>query len=226
MNCISAEGLGKSYNENCLFENLNIGINQGDKVALIGKNGAGKSTLLRLLAKVELPDTGEIVHNNSVKVIYLPQEPFINPELTVWQIIFDQSNPIARLVLEYEIAQSNHNLNQDNLAELIEKMETHKAWDYENKVKETLAKLGITNLNQKAKTLSGGQKRRLAIAAMILQQPDVFILDEPTNHLDIDAIEWLEGLLCDRKITLLLVSHDRYFIDKICNSAIIVFVRF
>ena len=220
MNCISAEGLGKSYNENCLFENLNIGINQGDKVALIGKNGAGKSTLLRLLAKVELPDTGEIVHNNSVKVIYLPQEPFINPELTVWQIIFDQSNPIARLVLEYEIAQSNHNLNQDNLAELIEKMETHKAWDYENKVKETLAKLGITNLNQKAKTLSGGQKRRLAIAAMILQQPDVFILDEPTNHLDIDAIEWLEGLLCDRKITLLLVSHDRYFIDKICNKIV------
>lgn len=220
MNCISAEGIGKSYNENCLFKNLNIGINQGDKVALIGKNGAGKSTLLRLLAKAETPDEGEIVHNNSVKVIYLPQEPYINTELTVWQIIFDDSNPIARLVLEYEIAQSNHDLHQDNLAELIEKMETQKAWDYENKVKETLAKLGISNLNQKAGNLSGGEKRRLAIAAMLLQQPDVFILDEPTNHLDIEAIEWLENLLNAKNITLLLVSHDRYFIDKVCNKIV------
>lgn len=220
MNCISVEDVGKSYNENWLFKNINFGINQGDKVALIGKNGVGKSTFLRLLAKTEMPDTGEIVHNNSLKVIYLPQEPNIDNEFTVWQIIFDENNPISKTVKEFELAQESLNFPENKMAELIEQMEINKAWDYENKVKETLAKLGITNLNQTVSSLSGGQKRRLAIAAMLLRQPDVFILDEPTNHLDIEAIEWLENLLNGKNITLLLVSHDRYFIDKVCNKII------
>lgn len=220
MNCISAEGLGKSYNESWLFTNLNFGVNQGDKVALIGKNGAGKSTLLRLMAKSEMPDKGEVIHNNSVKVVYLPQEPEINADHTVWQIIFDESNPIAKLVSEFEMAQLDPNFSHDKMAEIMGEMDNQKAWDYENNVREILSKLGITNLEQKAGILSGGQKRRLAIAAILLTQPDVFILDEPTNHLDIEAIEWLENLLNGKNVTLLLVSHDRYFIDRICNRIV------
>ncbi len=220
MNCISAEGLGKSYNETWLFTNLNFGVNQGDKIALIGKNGAGKSTLLRLLAKAEPADRGEVVHNNNVKVVYLPQEPEINPDLTVWQIIFDESNPLAKLVSEFEMAQLDPNFSHDKMAEIMGEMDNQNAWDYEGQVRETLSKLGITNLEQKAGSLSGGQKRRLAIAAMLLMQPDVFILDEPTNHLDIEAIEWLENLLNGKNVTLLLVSHDRYFIDRICNRIV------
>lgn len=220
MNCISAEGLGKSYNETWLFTDLNFGVNAGEKVALIGKNGAGKSTLLRLLAKVEPADRGEVVHNSSVKVVYLPQEPEINPLLSVKEIIFDVSNPTSKLVSEFEAAHANPDFPHDRMAELMEQMENLKAWDYENEVKETLSKLGITDLEQKAGSLSGGQKRRLAIAAMILMQPDVFILDEPTNHLDIEAIEWLENLLNGKNVTLLLVSHDRYFIDRVCNRIV------
>ena len=220
MNCISAEGLGKSYNEKWLFTDLTFGVNQGEKVALIGKNGAGKSTLLRLLAKAEPPDKGEVVHNSSVKVVYLPQEPEIDPDLSVWQIIFDDSNPMAKLVREFELAQLDPNFDHDKMAEIMGEMDNQKAWDYESEVHETLAKLGITNLEQKAGSLSGGQKRRLAIASMLLMQPDVFILDEPTNHLDIEAIEWLENLLNGKNITLLLVSHDRYFIDRVCNRIV------
>ena len=220
MNCISAEGLGKSYNETWLFTDLNFGVNQGEKIALIGKNGAGKSTLLRLLAKAEPADRGEVVHNNSVKVVYLPQEPDIKPDLTVWQIIFDESNPLAKLVSEFEMAQLDPNFSHDKMAEIMGEMDNQKAWDYESQVRETLAKLGITELQQKAGSLSGGQKRRLAIAAMLLMQPDVFILDEPTNHLDIEAIEWLENLLNGKNVTMLLVSHDRYFIDRICNRIV------
>jgi ATP-binding cassette subfamily F protein uup len=220
MNCISAEGLGKSYNEKWLFTDLTFGVNQGEKVALIGKNGAGKSTLLRLLSKTEPPDKGEVVHNSSVKVVYLPQEPEIDPELTVWQVIFDNSNPMAKLVMEFERAQLDPDFDHDKMAEIMGEMDNQKAWDYESEVQETLSKLGITNFTQKAGSLSGGQKRRLAIAAMILMQPDVFILDEPTNHLDIDAIEWLENLLNGKNVTLLLVSHDRYFIDRVCNRII------
>jgi len=220
MNCISAEGLGKSYNETWLFTDLNFGVNQGEKVALIGKNGAGKSTLLRLLAKAEPPDRGEVVHNNSVKVVYLPQEPFVEPELSVWQVIFDDSNPMAKLVREFELAQHDPNFDHDKMADIMGEMDNLKAWDYESQVRETLAKLGISDLDQKAGSLSGGQKRRLAIAAMLLMQPDVFILDEPTNHLDIEAIEWLENLLNGKNVTLLLVSHDRYFIDRVCNRIV------
>lgn len=220
MNCISAEGLGKSYNETWLFKDLNFGVNQGEKIALIGKNGAGKSTLLKLLAKSEPPDRGEVVHNNSIKVVYLPQEPEIDPDLTVWQVIFDESNPLAKLVREFEMAQLDPDFDHHKMADIMGEMDNQKAWDYESEVKETLAKLGITNLNQKAGLLSGGQKRRLAIAAMLLMQPDVYILDEPTNHLDIEAIEWLENLFNGKNITLLLVSHDRYFIDRICNRIV------
>lgn len=149
MNCISAEGLGKSYNETWLFTDLNFGVNQGEKIALIGKNGAGKSTLLRLLAKAEPADRGEVVHNNSVKVVYLPQEPDINPDLTVWQIIFDESNPLAKLVSEFEMAQLDPNFSHDKMAEIMGEMDNQKAWDYESQVRETLAKLGITELQQK-----------------------------------------------------------------------------
>lgn len=220
MNCISAEGLGKSYNEKWLFSDLTFGVNEGEKVALIGKNGAGKSTLLRLLSKTEPPDHGEVVHNNSVRVVYLPQEPEIDPQLSVWQIIFDDSNPMAKLVRQFELAQADPEFDADAMSEIMGEMDNMKAWDYENVVHETLAKLGITNLEQRAGSLSGGQKRRLAIASMILMQPDVFILDEPTNHLDIEAIEWLENLLNSKNITLIMVSHDRYFIDRVCNRII------
>lgn len=220
MNCISAEGIGKSYNENWLFSEINFGLNQGEKVALIGKNGAGKSTFLRLLSKAEVPDMGEVVHNHSVRVVYLPQEPAINAMHTVWQVIFDEKNPMAQLVRRFEMAQADPATDPETLSQIMEEMDLHKAWDYENVVHETLARLGITDLKQNAGSLSGGQKRRLAIASMVLMQPDVFILDEPTNHLDIEAIEWLENLLNARQTTLIMVSHDRYFIDKVCNRII------
>ncbi|MCB9251196.1 MAG: ABC-F family ATP-binding cassette domain-containing protein [Flavobacteriales bacterium] len=220
MNCISVESLAKSYHEKWLFTNLSLGVNQGEKIALIGRNGIGKSTLLRIIAKGEEPDKGEVVHNKLVKVVYLPQEPFIEPAKTVWEVIFDGTNPLANLVSRFEMAQSDPQFDPDELAEIMEEMDLFKAWDYENMVRETLARLGITDFKQMADRLSGGQKRRLAIASMILKQPDVYILDEPTNHLDIEAIEWLEGLLSSKNITLIMVSHDRYFIDRVCNKIV------
>ncbi len=221
MNILSAENVGRDLGERWLFKGLTFGILQGEKVALIGANGCGKSTLLKILAGSTETDGGEVSIRKDIRVGYLEQEPKIEENLSVLDTIFYAENEITQALKKYEKALENQ--HQDLLGEAIETIEALNAWDYEAKVKQILGKLGIHNFEQKAGELSGGQLKRVALAKVLIDQPDFLILDEPTNHLDLDTIEWLEGYLSAANVTLLLVTHDRYFLDKVSNRILEIF---
>ncbi len=217
INYVSIEGLSKSYGVKTLFTDLNFGISQGQKIALIAKNGTGKTTLLKILSGKESPDQGQVTFRKGIRVGFLEQEPEIDPNLEVGEAIFSGSNPLFKLLRNYEAALENQT-DSDELSRLMSEMDRLQAWDLESRSQETLSKLKLTKLKQKVGNLSGGQKRRLALAQLLLDTPDLLILDEPTNHLDLDMIEWLEVYLQQANITLFMVTHDRYFLDRVCNE--------
>ncbi|WP_431293307.1 ribosomal protection-like ABC-F family protein [Pedobacter sp. P26] len=217
---IAAEGLGHGYHDEWLFKNLTLGINSGQRVALVGINGAGKSTLLKLLAERFPPLEGKIVKNKSVKIGFLDQEPQFTEGYSISDHIFSLENKQQQLIKEYEELIEDPNPDEKILNRLYEELSEHNAWEYEHEIKTILNRMGITHLQQKIATLSGGQKKRLALAKLLIEDPEILVLDEPTNHLDIDTIEWLEKLLTTGQKTILLVTHDRYFLDNVCNTIV------
>jgi ATP-binding cassette subfamily F protein uup len=222
MNYLSAENLSKSYGEKILFEELNFGFNKGEKVALIANNGTGKTTLLRILSGKEVPDSGEVTMRDGVKVAFLEQEPELNGEHTIDEMIYSGDAPVLEVIRSYEKAvqlqDKRHDYaSQKALEEAMHEMDHKNAWDYERRMKQLLSLFRITETSKKVGLLSGGEKKRLALALVLLAEPEFLILDEPTNHLDIDMIEWLEKYLSQSNLTLLMVTHDRYFLDRVCN---------
>ncbi len=213
---MAIEGISKSYLEKKLIQDVTFGINDGDKIGLIGVNGTGKSTLLKLLAGLENPDTGSIVRTKNLKVAYLPQDPIFNQEGLVLEEVFQGDWPQMQVLRDYNKA-LNERDNQEKLISLSQKMDQLSAWDLESKAKIILNTLGISNYNEKIKHLSGGQKKRVALARALIQPSDLLILDEPTNHLDNETIQWLEDFLKDRKGASIMVTHDRYFLDRVSN---------
>lgn len=215
---ISAENLGHQFHDNWLFKNITIGINRGRRVALVGVNGAGKSTLLKLLAGHLKPTEGKVVQSRDLNMGYLEQDPHFKNAVTISDYIFHADDVQQQLIRKYEELLENEPDNAKAIEKVMEEMSDVDAWEYEYKIKTILGRLDIHHLNQKINTLSGGQKKRLALAKLLIEDPDIYILDEPTNHLDIDTIEWLEKLLTDGNKTILMVTHDRYFLDNVCNE--------
>lgn len=224
MNYLSVENLAKSYHDNALFTDLSFGLSQGQKMGFVGINGCGKSTLLKILAGVELPDAGHVVFRKGLKVAYLDQMPQLPQHETVLEAIFHaDENTKLKLIKDYEYEINRAAAGKEDnekLQKLIEQIDAANAWDYESLVKQVLGKLGIEDFNQIVSTLSGGQQKRVALASVLIEKPDLLIIDEPTNHLDIHTIEWLENYLANQLLTLLLVTHDRYFLDRVTNDII------
>lgn len=222
MNYLSVENLGKNYGERVLFEGLTFGLSQGDKMALIANNGTGKSSMLKIIAGADVSDEGSVTLRNGIRTGYLSQEPNFDNSLTIEKLITESQTEITKLIKEYEQAliniENEHNShNNKSLEELTAKMDKVNAWDYERRIKQILSKFNINDLSQEVGDLSGGQKKRLSLALLLLDEPELLLLDEPTNHLDVEMIEWLEKYLQQQKITLLMVTHDRYFLDRVCN---------
>jgi len=215
---ISAENLGHSFHDKWLFKNTTIGVNRGRRVALVGINGAGKSTLLKLLAGEFLPTEGKVVRSRDLRLGYLEQDPHFKDAVTISDYIFHADNVQQQAIRKYEELLENDPDNAKAIDKAMEELGDVDAWEYEYKIKTILGRLDIHHLNQAIDTLSGGQKKRLALARLLIEDPDIYILDEPTNHLDIDTIEWLEKLLTDGSKTILMVTHDRYFLDNVCNE--------
>ncbi|MFN9863883.1 MAG: ABC-F family ATP-binding cassette domain-containing protein [Bacteroidota bacterium] len=218
MNYLSAENLSKSFNDRWLFKDITFGIGQGEKVALVGENGTGNSTLLKILTGQIASDSGVISTREGIKLGYLTQQPYVDDALSVKEILFDEKNKIAQAVREYEDCLHHPEVSADRMQHALEKMEELNAWDYDAKVQEITGRLGITDLDQKFGQLSGGQRKRIFLAQMLLTEPDLIIMDEPTNHLDLEAIEWLESYLGGQNMTVLMVTHDRYFLDNVSKS--------
>ena len=222
MNYLSVENLSKAFGERKLFSNISFGISQGQKIALVGINGAGKSTLMKIIMGQEIADTGQVGINNSVKIAYVHQNPVFDSNLNIYQTIFDQSNSeVLRVIEDYHKAMLDSERGIDNSAQmskLFEKMDALQAWDFEYQVKEVLGKLGLHDTELPVGNLSGGQRKRVALAKAILEKPDLLLLDEPTNHLDLETIEWLEDYLVKANLSIFMVTHDRYFLDKVCNE--------
>jgi ATP-binding cassette subfamily F protein uup len=217
---LSAENLGHSFHDHWLFRNQTIGINRGQRVALVGINGAGKSTLLKLFAGLFLPTEGKVVYARDLRLEYLEQDPSFELAYTISDYIFHSDNKQQQLIRAYEELLENDPNNARAIDKVTEEISDLNAWEYEYKIKTILGRLDIHHLNQSIQTLSGGQKKRLALAKLLIEEPDVYLLDEPTNHLDIDTIEWLEKLLTEGGKTILMVTHDRYFLDNVCNEII------
>ena len=223
MNVISVDDISKTYNEKELFEGVSFGVDQGQKIALLGVNGSGKSTLLKIAAGIEVPDTGNVSVNKEIKVSYLAQMPELDENTDIISEIFNSEHPHALAVKEYQTLLSkseNDPSAQDALQSAIEKVDNLGAWDFEDKARQILGKLKIDNTSQLIKGISGGQKKRVALAKVLLEEPDLIILDEPTNHLDLEAIEWLENYLDAQNLSIIMVTHDRYFMDKVTNHII------
>ncbi|MBR6252090.1 MAG: ABC-F family ATP-binding cassette domain-containing protein [Bacteroidales bacterium] len=215
---LTVENLNYHWGDICLFDNISFGINEGQKTALIARNGTGKSTLLNMLTGKMQPDSGRIAFNDSIRVGYLEQSPAFTGDNTVIEQVFDYGGEVADTVRQYEQALAVS--DEAALTPLIEKMDALGAWDFEQRVRQILSQLHITDLSQRISTLSGGQQKRVALAALLISEPNFLILDEPTNPLDLDIIDWLEDYLTRANITLLMVTHDRYFLDRVCNDII------
>lgn len=215
---LQAESITKTYGDLILFENINISIDKDQKIALIAKNGAGKTSMLNILAGLDSPDSGLISKRNNLQIGYLQQDPDFDPESTILEQVLSSDSEFSTAVRNYEIALVNE--NKSVLEKALQRMEDLQAWDFEAKIKQILSKLGFNQFQQKIKQLSGGQKKRLALAILLIDQPELLILDEPTNHLDLEMIEWLESYLKDSNSTLFMVTHDRYFLDRVCNEII------
>lgn len=226
VNLLSAEKISKSYSEKVLLDQISLGINEGDKIGVIGINGTGKSTLLKLIAGVEYPDEGKIIHANGLRVEYLSQNPLFEENTTVLAQVFKGTSPLIQLLRDYEDARQRFEkaptdpLLEKQLLSLTQEMENQQAWTVESEAKSILTRLGIFDFDAKVGTLSGGQKKRVAMAAALINPADLLIMDEPTNHIDNTTVDWLEKLLNTRKGALLIVTHDRYFLDRVCNRII------
>lgn len=219
MHLLSVENISKSYTDKALLDSISLSINEGDKIGLIGVNGTGKSTLLRIIAGVEKPDKGEVVKNSRVTLAYLSQEPQFDPDAPVLEQVF-KGDPVMELIQEYNQAVANPNSSSESISRLSRQMDMMGAWNLETEARTILSKLDCRNFDAKMGTLSGGQKKRVALAGALAQPSDVLIMDEPTNHLDSEAIEWLEQYLIKRKGALLMITHDRYFLDRVVNQII------
>ncbi len=217
MNYLSVENLSKNYGEKNLFTDISFGIDQGQKIALVAKNGSGKTSLLNCLTGKDVPDSGKVVYRKGINVGYLEQDHNYDDEKTVIDTVFESDNEKLKAIKEYEKCLLNPE-NSEALQDAFDRITELDAWNKEAHIKETLSKLKLFDLNQKIKFLSGGQKRRLALAKEIIEEPDLLILDEPTNHLDLDMIEWLENYLVNTNISLFMVTHDRYFLERVCNE--------
>lgn len=213
---LQIDNLTKSFGDLVLFENISFGIAQGQKTGLIAKNGAGKTTLLNIIAGKEGYDEGSVVFRNDLRVGYLEQTPVFPDHINVLQACFHSDNQTVRLIAEYEEALNSD--NHDNLEDILQRMDIEKAWDYERKAKQILSQLKISDFNQPVSQLSGGQLKRVALANVLITEPELIILDEPTNHLDLEMTEWLEDYLSRQSISILMVTHDRYFLDRVCND--------
>ncbi|WP_297706326.1 ABC-F family ATP-binding cassette domain-containing protein [uncultured Eudoraea sp.] len=217
MNLISVENIAKSYGELVLFEELSFGINKNQKIALVARNGEGKTSILNILAGKDVPNGGAVNYRKGIRISFLEQEPDLNPQLTVEQTILESDNEVLKIIAAYEAALDNPE-NEEAYQKAFESMERNNAWDFETQYQQILSKLKLDNLKAKVSSLSGGQKKRLAMANALLNEPDLLILDEPTNHLDLEMIEWLEDYFSRKKITLFMVTHDRYFLERVCNE--------
>ena len=219
MNLLSIEGISKSYGEKVIFKPISFGINKGQKIALIAKNGSGKTSILNIIAGEDTPDEGNVIYRKGIRVAYLAQEPKLDVKLTVEESILQADNPTLKVIAAYEKALENPD-DQEAYQKAFEAMDQNQAWDFENQYKQILFKLKLNDLSALVGSLSGGQKKRIALCNALLRQPELIILDEPTNHLDLEMIEWLEDYFAKEKLTLLMVTHDRYFLERVCNEII------
>ena len=219
MNLLSVENIAKSYGELVLFKNISFGVNKDQKIALIAKNGDGKTSILNILSGKDVPDSGLVNYRKGVRVSFLEQEPDLNPDLTVEETIFASDNEVLKVILAYEKALENPE-DEDAYQKAFEAMDRFDAWDFETQYKQILFKLKLEDIHAKVGLLSGGQKKRLALANALINRPDLLILDEPTNHLDLEMIEWLEQYFAKENMTLFMVTHDRYFLERVCNEII------
>ncbi len=216
---LQVENLTKSFGDRVLFENISFGIEQGQRVALIAKNGTGKTTLLRMLTGSEDSDSGTITFRRDLRIGFLPQEPDFTSEMTVLETCFSGDGELVKAIANYErLINQQTQADNDELQLAMSEMDRLHAWDYETRMRQILGKLDIHDLEKPVKTLSGGQQKRLALAHVLIDEPDLLLLDEPTNHLDLEMVEWLEDFLNHSKMTLLMVTHDRYFLDRVCNE--------
>ena len=213
---LQVEGLTKSFGDLVLFENLTFGIFEGDRIGLIAKNGTGKTTLLNIITGKEDYDSGNVVYRRDLRIGYLPQDPHFPEDITVLEACFHSDSEVVGVISAYEEALMSG--DSGRIEELVEQMDLLKAWDYEYRAKQILSQLKINNFDQKIEHLSGGQLKRVALANVLISEPQLLILDEPTNHLDLEMTEWLEEYLKRNNITLLMVTHDRYFLDRVCSS--------
>lgn len=225
MNLLSVNQLSKSFGDKILFKNINFGINYGDKVALIAKNGSGKSTLFKILQGIEIPDSGDVVFRKELRISFLSQDPSLNENQTIEEVIYSGDSEIVKTAIDYKHLVDTHYANPTDKTEaqldvLTNRMNDLEAWNVETQIILVCSALGLNDLKQKVNTLSGGQKKRLALAQVVLNEPDLLIMDEPTNHLDVSVIEWLEDYLRSYKKSILLVTHDRYFLDAVCDRII------
>lgn len=219
MNFVSVEHIAKAFGERVLFEDISFGINQGQKIGFVAKNGTGKTAILNILAQIEAPDSGKVVYRKDLKVSYLPQEPQLNETLTIRETIYETDSPTLRVIDNYQAALQNPE-DSEALQKAFDAMEAASAWDFETRIETVLSRFLLNDLDKKVSTLSGGQKKRLALAHALINIPDLLILDEPTNHLDLQMIEWLEAFFNKEKVSLFMVTHDRYFLDRVCNEIV------
>jgi ATP-binding cassette subfamily F protein uup len=219
LNYLNVENISKSYGELNLFEGLSFSIHKDQKIAFVAKNGTGKTSILNILSGKDAPDTGQIIYRKGLRTTFLSQEPTLDQELTIEETIFNSDNPILKVINAYHAALENPEDSKLYQA-AFDDMERYQAWDFETQYTQILFKLKLENLNQKVSALSGGQQKRLALANTLLSKPDLLILDEPTNHLDLEMIEWLETFFAKENITLFMVTHDRYFLERVCSEII------
>ena len=219
MNYLTVENISKSYGELTLFENISFSVHKDQKIAFVAKNGTGKTSILNILSGQDSADAGEVIYRKDIQVSFLSQDPKFDDSLTIEDTILASENPVLKVISNYEKALLNPEDTEAYQA-AFDAMEHHQAWDFETLYKQVLFKLKLEHLDQKVSTLSGGQKKRLALANALINKPDLLILDEPTNHLDLEMIEWLESFFAKENITLFMVTHDRYFLERVCNEII------
>ena len=219
MNYISVENISKSYGDRTLFSNISFGINKNQKIAFVAKNGTGKTSILNIIAGLDIPDKGQVIQRKDIQVAYLSQHQIFDNHLTIEETIFATENRILPIIEQYEKALENPE-DSENYQKAFDLMDQNNAWDFETQYKLVLSKLKLNNLSLKVGKLSGGQKKRLSLAILLINKPDLIILDEPTNHLDLEMIEWLEDYFKKEKITLFMVTHDRYFLERVCNEIV------
>lgn len=225
MNYASVENVSKSFGIRTLFKNITINIDEGDKIALVARNGSGKSTLMKILAGLDTPDSGTVWVHKDIKTVMLQQDNDFDGTKSIWDNVLRLENPVVQVVKEYELFLEEGSDDHDKLAKLMGDLDELNAWTFESDLKQILGKLNLHHLNEPMATLSGGQKKRVALAQALIEAQlhegkCLLILDEPTNHLDVGMIEWLEDYLSAQKLTLLLVTHDRYFLDAVCNEIV------